>query len=233
MADASASIEDPGAIEYLVAVARRLRERLVPVVLPPPSIPHGAAQPTSVAAGRGLQHDLEMATALLGEPERPFVAVLGGDNSLLRLHNLQGLVLRADIVVVGGHVIAAAPSSRQMAWRCRRRVSCRVPGSGGLGKRVRHEIQLPTDLVVTRPGGSVEVVEPEAHTEGDVVDIGPLSALRFSEACSRRGPALVRGARRVGDPRFAAGTRAVAGALLESGASAPSSVGTHSCPFRG
>ena len=219
MADASASIEDPGAIEYLVAshdvfVNDSFQWSYLPLpslMVPPSRLPS--------AAGRGLQHDLEMATALLGEPERPFVAVLGGDNSLLRLHNLQGLVLRADIVVVGG---AMSLPLLQAVGKWRGGVAgeflaeCRAVA--GLGKRVRHEIQLPTDLVVTRPGGSVEVVEPEAHTEGDVVDIGPLSALRFSEALQQARTVLWCGVLgRVGDPRFAAGTRAVAGALLESG----------------
>ena len=184
--------------------------------LPLPSLVMPAQRLPS-AVGRGVQADLETLLPLLTRPGRPFVAVLGGDRSALRLHGLRGLVLRADTVLVGG----------AMALPLLQAIGKQAPGGTppdflaecrsvyGLARRVMHHVQLPEDLVWSGEEGAGEVAAPWARPAGEVVDIGPVTRLRFSEILEGAGAVLWAGALgRVEEARFAEGTRAVASALV-------------------
>lgn len=145
------------------------------LVVPPEHLPS--------AAGRGLEADLRIASRLLDRPERPFAAILGGANSMLRLHGLQGLILRADMVLVGGamslpmmEAIGKRACGEHPEWLL---AECRAVI--GLAERVGHRVHLPCDVVVKRPDGSLEVAEPGQAPEGEVVDIGPATAKWFAE----------------------------------------------------
>ena len=85
----------------------------------------------------------------------------------------------------------------------------------GLARRVQHQIDLPLDLVIQRPDGSIDLRAPDQVVDGEVVDIGPLTAQRFSEVIEGAGTVLWSGALgHVEDARFAAGTLSVAADLL-------------------
>jgi phosphoglycerate kinase len=144
------------------------------------------------------------------------LAVLGGERAFGRLHGLQGLVLRADKVLLGGamalpmlQAVGMQPSqapSQEFFWECRNIM--------GLAGRVHHQIMLPQDLVWWRLDGSVEVTPFDAPGGDDVVDIGPLTRRRFDEVLGGARTVLWVGALgRVEDVRFAEGTRAVASSL--------------------
>lgn len=174
------------------------------------------AQRLPCAAGRGLYHDVQVAYRVVDRPDRPFVAVLGGDNSFRRLHHLRGLVLRADDVAVGGAMslpfLRAIGKRRSDAMPEGFVAECR--SVMGLAERVGHAIHLPLDLLIARPDGSLEVVPPDSNAEGDVVDIGPLTAQRYLEHVQGASTVLWCGALgRVEQPAFSAGTRTVAAGL--------------------
>lgn len=183
--------------------------------LPLPSLLVPAGRLPS-AAGRGLEHDLRIAAPVLRSPKRPFVAVLGGDNSQLRLHGLQGLVLRADRVLVGGAM--SLPMLEAVGKRPRNGIpewfvsECRAVI--GLSERVQHQVHLPLDLVVRRRDGTLEVCEPGTILDGDVVDVGPLTARRFAEEVHGADTVVWAGALgHVEDRAAAAGTLSVADGL--------------------
>jgi phosphoglycerate kinase len=178
------------------------------LVLPPERLPS--------AIGFTVEQNLEAIVPLLHSPRRLFVAALGGDRSVLRLHGLEGLVLRADSVVVGGGIalpllqaIGKQPHdgvAPEFLAECRR--------VHGIAERVGHRIQLPLDLVWERDDGTVEVVEAGKRLDGRVVDIGPRSRLRFAEIVTGASTLLWSGSLgQVEDRRFTAGTRDVAAAL--------------------
>lgn len=206
------STEEEEALSRLVAahdlfVNDTLQDSFLPLpslMVPPEQLP--------AAIGRTLERDLSILDAL-ATPLRPFVAVLGGERSFERLHGLQGLVLRADVVLLGGalalpmlQALGTLPgegATDTFLWECR--------SIAGLSQRVRHQLALPVDLVWRRPDGSSEAAPATRRAGDDVVDIGPLTRVRFSE--------VVRGARSilwagalgmVEDPAFRAGTQAVA-----------------------
>jgi phosphoglycerate kinase len=195
--------EDPAFVDALIArhdlyVNDSFQSSYLPLpslVRPPMRLPS--------AAGRTLQADLEALKPLV-DPARPFVALLGGDRSYLRLHGLRGLVLRADTVVVGGkmaipflqatgHLSKPPGGAEDFLAECR--------GVFGLSRRVGYGIHLPEDLV---------------WAGGEVVDIGELARLRFSEVVEGAGSVLWLGA--LGKvEEYPEGTRAVAAALSEKG----------------
>jgi phosphoglycerate kinase len=179
-------------------------------MLPPGRLP--------AAAGRSIHHDLQIAEELMVAPERPFVAALGGAKPAARLHGLRGLVLRADRVLVGGALSlpvleavgrAAGSAPPEFMEECRTLV--------GLAGRVQHPLELPGDLTVRNPDGSVEVVDRYDDLKGEIVDVGPATATRFRENVEGAGTVLWSGALgRAEDARFAAGTLEVARGLAGS-----------------
>lgn len=145
------------------------------LVVPPETLPS--------AAGIGMERDLEIAQSLLTDARRPFVAILGGAHSDLRLHRLAGLVLRADVVAVGGamavpflEAIGKIPprgTDEVLLSECRAVI--------GLAERVQHTIQLPVDLLVRRPNGSTESIRSDELRDRDILDIGAVTVRRFAE----------------------------------------------------
>jgi phosphoglycerate kinase len=53
-------------------------------------------------AGRLLEREVEALARLLGEPERPYVAVLGGAKVSDKLTAIGSLVERVDALLIGG-----------------------------------------------------------------------------------------------------------------------------------
>lgn len=190
--------------------------------LPLPSLLLPAEQLPS-AAGRSLEHDLVIVSSLLAPVERPFVAVLGGDRPFSSLRGLEGLVLRADTVLVGGALTGPflealgkqAPSgtSQDFLAECRRVY--------GLGKTVLHQVTLPLDLVWGRGGARPVVTPADVAGEGEVIDIGPLTRTRFGELVAGAGLVLWLGALgHIEDADSREGTRAVANAIRAADRSA-------------
>lgn len=205
--------EDPGEIDRLVERHDLfVNDTLQDSFLPLPSL---TGPPTRLpsAAGRTLQEDLEIMEALMVEPARPFVAVLGGERSFDRLHGLTGLVLRADVVLLGGalalpmlRAVGRLPhdeSTSAFSWECRNII--------GISRRVRHEIRLPDDLVWRQPDGSLRVTAADVPGGDEVVDIGPVTRVRFAEGLAQAGCTLWAGSLgMVENPESAAGTEELA-----------------------
>lgn len=183
------------------------------IVGPPPRLPS--------AAGRQLAREVEMVGALLGAPARPFVAVVGGAKVADKLGVLGALLHRVDRLLVGGamaftflaakgHRIGRSLLDPQDVDACR-----------DLLEAAGDRVVLPGDLVVLAPGGTigaggtgtgeVRVVGAEVPDGWEGVDVGPETRRSFA--------GVIGGARTVfwngpvgafEDPRFAAGTKAVA-----------------------
>lgn len=213
------SPEDPDVLRHLIQahdlfVNDTLQDSVLPVpslVLPPASLPS--------AVGRTLEHDLAILDAFLLDPARPFVVVLGGERSFDRLHGLQGLMLRADTVLLGGGLalpmlqalgaLPAATATDAFLWECR--------SIFGLSQRVHHQVTTPVDLVWRRTDGSTRVApsdEGPRHADDAVVDVGPLTRVRFAEVLAGARSVLWAGALgRVEVASSSAGTQALAASL--------------------
>jgi len=178
------------------------------------------------AAGRLLQREVEVLLPLRTDPRRPFVVVLGGSKVSDKLGVIEALGQVADTMLIGGgmcftflaaqgHEVGDSLLEADQIETCRRLLD------SGL------RIVVPTDVVALGPGG--EIGDPSAGGEvlgvgADVpagyrgLDIGPGTAAAFADEIAGAGTVFWNGPMGVfEDPRFASGTRAVAGALASAG----------------
>jgi phosphoglycerate kinase len=177
------------------------------------------------AAGRLLANEIKVLLGLRDQPRRPFIAVMGGAKVSDKLSVIEALLGIVDGIIIGGgmaftflkaqgHSIGSSLLEDDMVATC----ATLLDGP--------HEIHLPEDVTALGPGG--KLFEPEAGGEVrqlgvDIpdgwmgVDIGPGSAAVFTDVINEAGTVLWNGPMGVfEDPRFEAGTKAVATAIAET-----------------
>jgi phosphoglycerate kinase len=155
----------------------------------------GVAHVLPAYAGLLLERELEELGSLLEEPERPFVAVLGGAKVDDKIGVLRSLSERADHVLVGG----------KMAEEVAR-------GS---------DVELPRDVVAAtafEPHADARVVRWGDLPDGWLgLDIGPETRSQYAEWIRGAKTVFWNGPMGVFEwPRFAAGTQAVAEAVASA-----------------
>ncbi len=178
------------------------------------------------AAGRLLAKEVEVLLGLREDPSRPFVAITGGSKVSDKLGVLTALLDIADSIIIGGgmcftffaalgHPIGNSLCEPDQIDTCKR-----------LLDEHGDRLHLPSDVVGLGPGGKIG--DPSAG--GEVrnfgrslpdgwmgLDIGPGSAAEFGDIIAEARTILWNGPMGVfEDPRFEAGTRAVALAVAES-----------------
>jgi phosphoglycerate kinase len=179
------------------------------VVGPPKHLPS--------AAGRLLAREMEVLGRLLEDPDRPFVAVLGGAKVSDKLGVIEALLDRVDVLVIGGgmcftFLVAQGHEVGDSILEEDRVDACRQFLESG------KEILLPTDVVaMATDGEEVETRGADLPDGWKGLDIGPESAAAFAEAIAGAGTVLWNGPMGMfEDDRFAEGTKKVAEAVAEA-----------------
>ena len=169
------------------------------------------------AGGRLLVREVEVLSRLLDKPPRPFIAIVGGAKVADKLGVLRALGERVDTLVVGGamsytFLVALGHHIGESLFDGDSLKDCRALLEGDT------EIVLPSDFVVANADRSeIRVVGREIPEGFAGLDIGPQSAASFSEVIARAASVLWNGPMGIfEDPRFGAGTLAVAKALAAS-----------------
>src|SRR5918996_1561695 len=183
----------------------------------------GVSKRLPAAAGRLLADEVEKLERLLHEPERPFVAVLGGVKVSDKLGVIDNLLERVDVIVVGGAMAftllkaRGAPVGRSLVEEDRldevREVMMRAEEKG-----VR--LLLPTDVVAAESpaeGAPHETVSLKDIGDRMGVDIGPESAAAFAEVIKAARTVLWNGPMGIFEiDDYAAGTRSIAQAVADA-----------------
>jgi len=178
------------------------------------------------AAGLLVERELE-ALGALEEPRRPFVVVFGGAKIGDKIQLMRRFAERADLILVGGAMAntflraQGIETGASLVEETALDLARSILAAGG------ERIRLPTDVtVLDRSGGQGERVEGGRVADVAVdaiepglaaLDIGPESRARYAEAL--RGCAAFFWNGPMGlfeDPRFAAGTFALAEAAAEA-----------------
>ena len=182
------------------------------------------------AAGPLLKAELEALGLALGNPPRPFVAILGGAKVSDKLPVIRSLLRRADRVLIGGamaYTFAAArglPTGRSLVEHDH------IAHAGKLLHDHGNRLVLPTDHL-TAPSPSADPVRTgpigEIAADWMGLDIGPASRTAFAAHVREAATIVWNGPMGLfEDPRFAEGTTAVARAVAEAtGRGATSIVG--------
>jgi phosphoglycerate kinase len=182
----------------------------------------GVAHHLPAVAGLLMEKEIVTIGKALGDPKRPFVAVVGGAKVSSKLAVLQNLVERVDRLLIGGGMANTFLRARGLEVGRSLLEPDLVDTAQQLLAR-GDKILLPVDVIVTTDlkGASqprVSAVDAVAPDEM-IVDIGPRTVDLFAGEIGRAGTVLWNGPMGVfEDPRFAAGTLAVARAMAESGA---------------
>jgi phosphoglycerate kinase len=171
------------------------------------------------AAGRLLAAEVAALSRLLGEPDRPFVAVLGGAKVSDKLAVIEALLEQCDTLLIGG----------AMAFTFLRAQGYGVGDSLVEEDRVDHckqlldtaRIRVPTDVVVAQEmtaDAEVRHVSASSMPAGwKGLDIGPETAGIYVDALAPARTVLWNGPMGVFElAPFAAGTRSIAEAVAES-----------------
>jgi phosphoglycerate kinase len=157
----------------------------------------GVAHLLPAYGGLLLLRELEELGSLLEDPERPFVAVLGGAKVADKIGVLRSLAERAEVILIGGKM--AEEVERDAGY------------------------ELPEDVVAAaafEPDAEARVVGWDEVPDGWLgLDIGPATRERFAQRIGEAKTVFWNGPMGVFEwPRFAEGTKAVAEAVAAADA---------------
>ena len=177
-------------------------------------------------AGRLLQREVEALSRLLNDPDRPYVAVLGGAKVSDKLATIVALVERVDAILIGGAMAFTFLAADGGAIGD----SLVEPDSFGEVREARARaaergvlIQLPEDVVAASEvtaDASRETVPASAIPRGmKGLDIGPRTVEEFARSIADAKTILWNGPMGVFELEpFGAGTRGVATAVAGANA---------------
>nr|WP_204343327.1 phosphoglycerate kinase [Micromonospora terminaliae] len=174
-------------------------------------------------AGRLVLREVEVLSKLTGDPERPYVVVLGGSKVSDKLAVIEALLPTVDRLLIGGgmcftflkaqgHEVGTSLLEEEMVETCRNLLE----RSGG-------KIMLPVDVVAAdafAPDAAHDTVPADgipSHRLG--LDIGPETVAGFAAALSQAKTIFWNGPMGVFEmAAFANGTRGVAEAITKTDA---------------
>lgn len=181
----------------------------------------GVAERLPAAAGRLLEAEIAAFSKLLGEPERPYVVVLGGAKVSDKLGVIRSLLPKVDLMLVGGGMCFTLLEAEGyevgeslVEADLVEEVRGVLAGIGG-GKVV-----LPLDVVVADrfgPDATTDTVAATAIPDGwRGLDVGPATVERFGKVVREAGSVFWNGPMGVFEwEPFRSGTAGVARAVAE------------------
>jgi phosphoglycerate kinase len=179
---------------------------------------------TDRAAGFLLAREVEVLSALLKEPKRPFIAVLGGAKVSDKIGVIENLLERVQVICIGGAMAYTflkadgKPVGRSRVEDDRTKLAHETLERA---KAKSVTIRLPVDhLAADKPeGGAHAQVVPADAFPADLlgVDIGPATAQAFAAEIEAAQTTLWNGPMGIFEiDDFAQGTMAIAEALARS-----------------
>ena len=183
----------------------------------------GVAERLPAAAGLLMEEEIDYLDKVLKDPERPFVAILGGAKVSDKLGVIESLLGTADSLLIGGAMCFTFFEAQGYEIGNSLVEDDYLEEAKRLMEEAGDRLVLPVDVVVT------EAMEEDAESETVPVDsiparktgldIGPKTVDLFSEHISGASTIFWNGPMGVFEiDAFAKGTEGVARAVAESGA---------------
>ena len=186
----------------------------------------GVAAFLPAVSGLLVAKELEIMGGALETPKRPFVAVLGGAKVSDKIGVINNLLEKADTIIIGGgmaYTFARAQGGSIGKSLCEPDKLDYALEMIEKAKKNGVKLLLPTDTVAADSFSNdakrmvVSTMDIPADYEG--MDIGPNTTKTFCDAVKGAGTVVWNGPMGVFEfENFAAGTRAMAQALADSGA---------------
>jgi phosphoglycerate kinase len=174
-------------------------------------------------AGGLVLAEVDVLRKLTGDPERPYVVVLGGSKVSDKLAVIESLLPKVDKLLVGGGMCFTFMAAEGLGVGSSLLEGEMIDTCKKLLADAGEKILLPADVVIADRFAA----DAETHTvlaaeirEGWMgLDIGPITAERYAEALADAGTVFWNGPMGVFEMApFAEGTRAVAQSIVDSDA---------------
>lgn len=186
----------------------------------------GVADYLPAVAGLLLARELEVLGKALSDPQRPFVALLGGAKVKDKIGVIEQLLMKVDVLAVGGGMSYTFLKAQGFEIGKSLLDVEHIDFARDLIERAKNasvDLVLPVDIVVAddfRADANHKVVPAsEIPSDWEGMDIGPETRKKLSDLMHSAGTVLWNGPMGVFEmPAFAKGTQAVAKALAESNA---------------
>ena len=183
------------------------------------------AHVADAGAGLLMGAELDHLGSLLGNPDRPFVAVLGGAKVSGKLDVIENLLGRVDALLIGGAMAYTFFARRGLPVGQSLVEPDLLEAAAGVERDARNagvDLRLPSDHVVTariEAGAATETLGLDDAAIGDRlgVDIGPGTSAAYAAVIGGAGTVVWNGPMGVFEiDAFAAGTLAVARAVADT-----------------
>ena len=186
----------------------------------------GVAAYLPAVSGLLIQKELEVMGKALDDPRRPFVAVLGGAKVSDKINVINNLLDKADTVIIGGGMAYTFLKARGYEIGTSLLEEDKLDYAREMMKKAEEKnvrFLLPVDTAISEKFAddpNFRVVDADKMPAGWMgLDIGPKTMELFAQAIKGAGTVVWNGPMGVFEfEAFAAGTRAVARAMAESGA---------------
>ncbi|HEY8417335.1 MAG TPA: phosphoglycerate kinase [Limnochordales bacterium] len=186
----------------------------------------GVARLLPAAAGFLMQREIEIMGRALTEPERPFLAVLGGAKVSDKIGVIRNLLTKVDTIAIGGGMAYTFLKAKGLEVGRSLLEEERIPLAQELLQEAASrgvELLLPVDVVVAdrfAPDAQHKVVPVDAiPPDWQGLDIGPATRELFVAAVRRARTIVWNGPMGVFEwEPFAQGTLAIARAMAEANA---------------
>ncbi len=186
---------------------------------------YDVAKKLPAAVGSLVLREVDALRRATEDPERPYVVVLGGSKVSDKLGVIDNLIAKADRLLIGGGMVFTFLAAKGWSVGTSLLEEDQIDTVRGYLDRAAEagvEIVLPTDIVVAdafAADSPHDVVPADAMPDGRIgLDIGPASGALFREKILDARTVVWNGPAGVFELEpFAAGTRAVAQALVDAG----------------
>ncbi len=175
-------------------------------------------------AGFVMAKEIEYLSKLLGDVDRPYVAVLGGSKVSDKIEVLDALLDRCDSIVIGGAMANTFLEAQGRNVGKSKVETDKLPNARNFLRKASEKkktVYLPVDVVVSAAfddeAGAKVVAIDAIPAEGMALDIGPATVENYKKVLAAARTVFWNGPMGVFEkPKFAAGTNAIARALADN-----------------
>ncbi len=186
----------------------------------------GVADYLPAVCGYLIKKEIEIMGKALSNPERPFVAILGGAKVSDKIGVIENLLDKVDYLIIGGGMAYTFLKAKGYEIGTSICENEKIELATSIMEKAQQkgvELLLPVETVVAKEfsADSEPVVVPSDKIPADMMgmDIGPKTIELFSEVVKKAKTVIWNGPMGVFEfPKFAVGTKAIAKALAETDA---------------
>jgi len=183
----------------------------------------GVARFLPAVSGFLMEQELEYLGRATLNPERPYIAILGGAKISDKIAVIENLLTKCDKLIVGGGMANTFLAAKGYAMADSLVETSAVGTAKDIMAKAGDKLMLPVDAVIGdkfEAEANSQVVDADKVPAGwRVMDIGPKSVKAFGDVLKGAKLVVWNGPMGVFEfPKFAEGTFAIAHVLAESGA---------------